>query len=397
MDDPTPLTLFTLDPSGVVLTIRGNLPPLRGQSSIGKGIFDLLEHHRLDQYREIFQRALVGATISTTIETEYGLYDLHLPPAHGPDGTLTGVHGIAHDANERRRFETALRQSEEHYRSMIATLAEGVTVVDADGMVLAANEAAQRILGIPLEELVGRSIDYFAIRAINEEGAPFPPDELPIAKTFRTGQSQTNVVMGFQRSDGELTWVSVNTQPVWGADPERPEAVVSSFLDITGRKRDAETLRRSEQRTRKLLEAIPDLMLIVSADGTFLDYQANSDNQLLIPRERVIGSGIWDLPLPDELKHVGLRAVRRALATGEPQTMEYSFEAIEGYYEARFTALDDEQVLVLVRDISERKRAEFELQRRINVPAALQKVDDDLTKSLDMDYALVVADRKSVV
>lgn len=152
----------------------------------------------------------------------------------------------------------------------------------------------------------------------------------------------------------------------------------------------AEALRRSEQHNKTLLQAIPDLMLVLSAEGTFLDFRADPGQELLIPRERLVGSTVWDMPLPEEQKLDLLRGLHRAIATGETQTVEYSVGAA-GFFEARFAALDENQVLAIVRDISERKQAETELQRRVDILAALQKVDDDLTKSLEMDYVLAVA------
>ena len=140
--------------------------------------------------------------------------------------------------NERER----LRESEAMYRSLVTTMAEGVVLRGADGKITAANPAAEKIEGRTLEQMIGTVSGESERRAIYEDGRPFPEELHPSLITLRTGEPQSDVVMGIWRPDGELVWISVNSQPVISPGESAPNAVVTTFHDITGRKQAEEAL-----------------------------------------------------------------------------------------------------------------------------------------------------------
>jgi PAS domain S-box-containing protein len=129
--------------------------------------------------------------------------------------------------------------------------------------------------------------------------------------------------------------------------------------EIEERKQAAEALRQSERQIRALLDAIPDLMLRISSDGVFLDYHPGTAEGQSAPREWVVGRTLWD-NFSEERANLFLQCVRRAIATGEPQLLEFSFQAGKRLLdrEARFVRSGDHEALVLVRDITERKKVD---------------------------------------
>jgi PAS domain S-box-containing protein len=87
-------------------------------------------------------------------------------------------------------------------------------------------------------------------RMVREDGSPFPRNALPAMRTLRTGQPMSHVVVGLEKPDGELTWISLNTYPLRNPDERAPHAVVSSFTDITERKHAEDALREVTERFR---------------------------------------------------------------------------------------------------------------------------------------------------
>jgi two-component system sensor histidine kinase/response regulator len=150
---------------------------------------------------------------------------------------------------QQQRAATALRESEEHHRSIIAALQEGVVVRDNDSRLIVCNASAERILGLSAQELEERrsSLDP-RLRAIHEDGTPFSRETFPGAVALRTGQPSSNVVIGVYKPDGELTWIAVNSQPLFRTGGHTPYAVVDSFSDITARRRAEEELRLANAR-----------------------------------------------------------------------------------------------------------------------------------------------------
>jgi PAS domain S-box-containing protein len=166
-------------------------------------------------------------------------------PLRDTSGEIIGTFGIARDVGERKEAEEALRRSEDRYRSVIAAMQDGIVLLDADGSIRESNAAAERILGLSAEQLMGRTPHDPRWRAIHEDGSPFPGETHPPMVTLRTGKPCTNVVMGVHKPDGTLTWISINSQPLWHADGQSLVGVVASFEDVTERKRTEEALRRA--------------------------------------------------------------------------------------------------------------------------------------------------------
>jgi diguanylate cyclase (GGDEF)-like protein/PAS domain S-box-containing protein len=154
------------------------------------------------------------------------------------------------DISARLQAETALRESEERYRSVITAMAEGIVLQKTDGRITACNKSAERILGLTVDQMMGRTSIDPRWRAIHEDGTPFPGETHPAIVTLRTGQPQFNVVMGVHKPDSRLSWISINSQPLFKPDESKPYAVVASFTDITVRKQAEIALQQQTERER---------------------------------------------------------------------------------------------------------------------------------------------------
>ncbi|WP_328446012.1 sensor domain-containing protein [Amycolatopsis sp. NBC_00438] len=126
--------------------------------------------------------------------------------------------------------ETARRRAEQNYRTVVASLDEGVLVMGPAGLIEAANPAACRILGVAETDLIG--VPCHTLVLFTESGQWIPPDEMPSVETRRTGVTHNGLVVRLRRPDGRDVWVSLTSRLL---NPDDPTAatVVTSFTDIS--------------------------------------------------------------------------------------------------------------------------------------------------------------------
>ena len=168
-------------------------------------------------------------------------------------GTVTGFLAVCRDVTAQKAAEDALRDSEERYRSVVTASGEGIVMRRADGTISAFNSSAERILGVTAEEVQNLSMDS-RWRTLKPDGTLLPAEERPNRVTLRTGRPQTDFVMGIQKPDESLTWVSVNCQPVAHDGAPLPYAVVTTYRDVTAQRQQAEELKQSRQRLADAIE-----------------------------------------------------------------------------------------------------------------------------------------------
>jgi PAS domain S-box-containing protein len=171
------------------------------------------------------------------------------------NGRPSHILGLAHDVSRLhdlldnlRASETALRISEERYRSLFEALGEGVVLVNAEGNVIAANRCAANMFQSDREAVLAHNVFTNDLVYIQEDGSPFPRTSQPSMMTLATGESFKDVVIGVIKPDGKLTWISVNTEPIYySVKKGKPDAVVASFSDITQAKKDKLELIQNQQ------------------------------------------------------------------------------------------------------------------------------------------------------
>jgi PAS domain S-box-containing protein len=144
-------------------------------------------------------------------------------------------------------------------------------------------------------------------------------------------------------------------------EPELLEGVANAARIALERDKLLVEVRARAQRYRALLQAMPDLMFRISRDGRYISYNAPSERDLV--NGEVVGKLLWDR-LPTDLADRVLASGRAALR-GDPDVIEYHLDFEDGsrrHYEGRFAASGDDEFLMIVREITERKQQQEELE-----------------------------------
>jgi diguanylate cyclase (GGDEF)-like protein/PAS domain S-box-containing protein len=137
-------------------------------------------------------------------------------------------------AKQQRQLALQLRQSEETYRTLFETVQQGVVFQNLQGEIISANPAAERILGLSLSQMQGRTSLDPRWRTIRPDGSDFPGSEHPAMRALATGQAVNGVTMGIHLPEsGTPVWISVNAKPVRNKETGALEYVYAVFDNIT--------------------------------------------------------------------------------------------------------------------------------------------------------------------
>lgn len=278
----------------------------------------------------------------------------------------------------------------EVYRAIIDLLSEGVVVQDASGSIIACNPVAERILGVSYDQMMGRTSSDPRWRSIREDGSPFPGEAHPAMIALRTGQPQTNVLMGVHRPEGMLTWLLVDAHPFFQAQSPAPRGVVALFKDITEQVRAKRELREGDERYRTLLDLSPDGIIIADETGRILACNEQFARMHGYDHSaEVIGRNAMEFTTPEEFARF-FEEIAAAFTAGEQRVRGVEIEArrrdgtpvIAEYSIARApwpTSSSGVAYVSLIRDITLRKQMLAELEHhRANLETEVRARTNEL-------------------
>jgi len=132
-------------------------------------------------------------------------------------------------------------------------MAQGVVYQDANGSIFLANPAAEQLLGLSLDQMMGKSSMDTGWKAIRENGLELPGGEHPAMVSLRTGKKVGPFVMGvFNPQNTAYTWILVNATPLFQPGEATPFQVYTTFDDITGRKLAEQKILDAQQQIKEL-------------------------------------------------------------------------------------------------------------------------------------------------
>ncbi len=297
-----PLVLFALDREAVFTMVEG-----KGLDALGVRPAQLVGRPVSELYADVPQaeadvsRALAGDTFSSTVEVYGVVFDIWYTPIREANGEVSGVIGVANDITERRRFEEALRRSEESSRALVQHATYGIYRSTLDGRLLAVNPALVRMLGYDSEEqllAVNLARDVYADAAERER----------ILAQFDGADAVEGVEVMWKRRDGRRVLVRLAGRAVRRADGGgRIECFETLAEDVTERRALEEQLRQSQK-----MEAVGQL-----TGGIAHDF--NNLLTIILANAQLIAKA---LPQEQADAHTDLRDVMAAALRGRVMVKE---------------------------------------------------------------------------
>jgi diguanylate cyclase (GGDEF)-like protein/PAS domain S-box-containing protein len=272
------------------------------------------------------------------------------------------VGAMAIDISDRYRVERELQTERELLQTMMDNLPDFLYVKDLESRFVRMNIAAALSLGLaePSEGIGKTDHDFHSVELARQY---FDDEQSVIA----TGIPKLNQLEPLNPE--QTLWSLTSTVPIIDADGH-VTGIVGISRDVSERRHMEEAIRRSDERQRALLAAMPDMIFRVDRDGIFLDAKNDQRNSLGRPAHELIGKPLGELlaPLPDMLIR---EAIHRALETGELQIVEIEALMMQLRIEARVVACGSNEVMIIGRNVTE--------QRILEERLAFQATHDVLT------------------
>ncbi len=157
------------------------------------------------------------------------------------------THSVLHSSrntsdNEEREHEEVFR-----FKDLFETMSLGVVYQDSKGRIIAANPAAEKILGVTLDQMMGRTSMDPEWNAISEDGRTLDGHAHPAMIALGSGKRVTGFTMGvLNPAVNEIRWILVDATPVFKPGLKKPYQVYTTFRDITNRILSQRELQRSQ-------------------------------------------------------------------------------------------------------------------------------------------------------
>jgi len=249
--------------------------------------------------------------------------------------------------------------SKEKFRTLFESMEQGVVYQDITGTIVEVNPAAERILGLSRDQIMGRTSLDPCWKTIREDGSELPGDQHPAMISLHTGQPVCNMVMGVHLPNDEIRWIMVSSIVEIGEDGTLLH-VIATITDISALKRAEAVLRESEERFKALSEASFG-GVIIHDKGLILECNQGLSDMTGFSHEELIGMNGLNLIAPDSLDTV-VQNIRRGF------DQRYEVEGVRKDGSVYPLSIQGKNVthkglpvrVIEFRDITERKRAEDE-------------------------------------
>jgi PAS domain S-box-containing protein len=270
ISDNSSAVIYAKDLAGRYLFVNrrfGELFHVSVDHMIGKTDFDLFSAEEAEVFREMDRRVATGGAALTGEEAVPLADGVHTylsvkSPLRDDSGDIYAVFGISTDITDRKRAETAERESEERTRLIIETALDAVVTIDAAGAITGWSPQAEQTFGWRRADVLGRSLADTIVPSQYREA-----HRRGLARYLATGQASvlnTRLELSAVHREGHEFPIELAITPL------KTDTTISfsAFVrDITDRKRMEQALVESRQHYRALVESLPHLVWTCRPDG----------------------------------------------------------------------------------------------------------------------------------
>ena len=336
---------------------------------VGRPVSVLVPVERRHEYEETLPGICAGQTVrfETVRLTRRGApidVSMVISPIRDSAGTVIGASSIARDITERRRATAALQDREERFRTTFEHAPNGMCVTSLDGRFLQVNSTVCRMLGYTAEEMLARGW----VQVTHPEDVGIGREA--VTALLHGGLTGIDFEKRYVRKDGQAVLARVSVSLVRNSYGQALH-FVTHIEDITERRRIEEAKRRSEERYRRLVANLPDVVWSSDQNGRTVFISPNVEAVFGFTPEEICVNGeeLWFGRIHAADQERVMEAFQALFACNEPFDLEYRIQRKDGRWmwvhdRARQTHTQNGAVYAdgVFSDITERRHAQQALE-----------------------------------
>jgi PAS domain S-box-containing protein len=307
------------------------------------------------------------------------------------DGHVVGFQAVARDITERKRAVEDLKESEKKYRLLADNVDDVIFVLDMNLNHTYVSPSVKTLIGYEPEEFLKLRVSEtmtpsswdLTTKKLSKEIEKYEHGEITKLQILQ---------LEMKRKDGSTIWTEVKASFARDEN-QRPIGIIGVCREITERKKMEETLRKSEERYRTILDEMADAYFEVDVAGNYTFLNDACCHHLGYSREELIGTSFRDQMVKEELEKV-YKAFGKIYMTGKPErNIFYKMirkDGTIGFAEMTGFPLKNQQEEVIGfrgvgQDVTERKRAEDALRESEALYHLLAEHMTDIVWIMNMD------------
>ncbi len=276
---------------------------------------------------------------------------------------IVGMRSVIHDVTEMVNAEEKIKESEAKFRTISEQSLMGISIIQ-DGRIKYVNETLAKILGYSIEEILNWSSGEF-FKTIH------PKDKKKVIElSAKTDNHFDNGVRYYEvrgiHNNGNIIWLEIYSKVIMF---QKKTAFLVSYIDISKRHKAKEELRETEEKYRFLFEKSPSSMLLINASGNVVDCNPALEKLIGFDRTELFGKSFSKLPfMPSKYLPILFKRFKQ-LSNGEStssidlQLIKKDGSLIWVNYDSSLVKMGDKKyIMVMGRDISEKKEIEIKLK-----------------------------------
>jgi len=271
---------------------------------------------------------------------------------------------------QKKQAYNAVRDSEEKYRKLLKNSNDVLVIIDKDARETFVSESVENLTGFSVEEFIGTK----GFEHIHPDDVQSMKENL--YKLIENPQEQVRAEYRHRHKDG--FWIDLEAIGTNYFDDPLINGIVLNVRDITERKKADEALRKSEEKYRKIVSSMSDLILIHDKENRYSEVHCKPDFSLYLKPEEFLGKRVKDT-MPIHISKKFEELAKEVRKTGEAREMEYSLviNNKELWFSGTMNLYADKESIVFdIKEITPRKQAEKIQKTLYNISHAVNTVDN---------------------